>query len=240
MKRRRLSNIFCCKVDKLSLEEIEAFILDLWEDMDSDNDMKIRYCLEHRADILNKQFSPTPQNVEQFRRVSELLIEKTEILYRNATIIFREQCAKYDAGEYGDFPSFSVKTLLVHDSFEDFFEELNGDTRSDYNKFGEILGDVYSDDFGGNLYGRELFYKESREPLEKYIEDAFSSEITDGKVNTTRACGSLYKNYPELNGIPVCFALYQLATYLPYSIEDIIRLTNFRSEVKVTYHTKCK
>lgn len=194
MKKRRLSNEFCHRVDKLSLEDVEVFAIDLWDDMDLANDMKIRYCLEHRAQILNDQFNPTPQNVEQFRRVSELLIEKTEILYRNATKIFREQCAKYNAGENGDFSSFSVKTSLERDSFEDFFEELNGDTTSDYNKFGEILGDVYSGDFSGNLCGIELLYKESREPIEKYIEDIFSTEIIDGKVDTTRDCGSLYKN----------------------------------------------
>lgn len=235
IKRKNLSTIFCRKVDKLSLEEVEALTIDLWDEMNSDNDNKIRYCLEHRAHILNDQFAPTPQEVEQFRRVAEMLVEKTEMLYQNAGRIYKELSAKYDSGECGDFPMFCVETTLERDCFEDLFESLNNSNKSNYAKFAEILCDVYYEDYGGKLSFASLHYKESNEPIEKYINNVFSCGITNGEVDTAWNCESLYDTYPCLKGIPVCYALHHLATHIAYSMQDILRITNFRSEVKVTY-----
>lgn len=234
MKRHLLNTSRTNKIDQMSLNEVEALAIRTTKESDIGYAM-LEYCLIRRKRLLNDMFDPTPEDVERFRHIAQMLVSKTEMLYRNAGKIFRELNNRYNSGDCGDFSSFYVEAKMTRDWVEDFFIGLNNGTDTDTPEAAEILSEYISGHGDGGLLDVSLYYQENNGyDIEEYIAGAFSLEVQSGIVDTTWE-DYLFDIYPVFKGIPICYALHHLFDHTLYSMQDILDITEVRTEIKIGY-----
>jgi len=235
-----LNSPFYRNIDKMPLAEVESFAIDIWKDWQDErsvvNEERLETCLIYRNSLLNKQFRLTKQEFERFRFVANLLIEKTEMLFRNSRKIYRQLYEQMKNGEGGDFSDFCVEaSISVPYNGTDSVWDIEDYAGSDYYKFAEILDDFYSDKRSLCCMTNRLDYREDIEPDDKYFAQRFGCYYDENLEIETDWHDWLGNLFPMLKKIPVCYALHELFDHTHYSLQDIIRINDVWSEVKVVW-----
>lgn len=222
------------KIEKLSLPELETMIKGLYLEFQKSKayrDDRLQACLMQRKWLINRNFKFTPEAVKHIERVNRILTEGSAMVLKRCGLLLRQMLKiKQEGDDFLDdfeiegsmsFPFGDEESVLV------LIEDENSG-QSDYVAMADVL-DYISPDFG-ILSGFHFSYSEgtdwqmSDEELrikDDRLEFNWNIELLDA---------------PELKLIEYfCYWAHILFVDMNYSISDVIRLKNFRFEVKVTH-----
>lgn len=168
---------------------------------------KIKLCLSERKRRLNKDFSFTPENVNQIRQIVEKLIITTQKLL-DKTIEINEQMRRVLQSSDGFLLDFSIEaTLQVN------WEETD-------NVIDEVL-----DEFSG--LPLQNFYASSSQ---KSTSDTIDNNLDAKNWNIEEL------DTPELSEITYFpYAAHSLFCHTFYSYSDCIAINAFRNEINVCW-----
>ena len=217
------------EIEKLSLRDLELEIKTLY-DSTSENEKKqkskIRFYLQHRKGLINKDFKFTPGIVSHIERVNQVLTDKTARVLKKAIELDRQMQLVETAGD--DFlDEYEIEAILkVESNGEDLlhieFDENNG--KSDYHAMADIL---YSMD---HLSLLRSFSFSSGDYKRYNTEELYSDEMLKLNWNIEELSA------PELKHIEYfSWASHLLFCDSLYSISDIIRIETFWAEVNVKW-----
>ncbi|MBR0245647.1 MAG: hypothetical protein IJQ61_04180 [Bacteroidales bacterium] len=184
----------------------------------------------YRKFILDTLFAKhcTEAEIERLEKVNSLLLELTNRTYKRTADLFRALIAM-PKDELDD--DYEIEGCLVPEfDTVDSTLRLEEDTYygSDFTRMAAILQET-------EKYLLDLAHVH---PLWSSVAD-YSPTMSD-KLNcenslddgTSWAEGALRN--PKLEHITVCYALHALCTHMNFSIPDILRMNDFKSEVKLT------
>jgi hypothetical protein len=239
LKDRRLTDYFIRQVDAMTLAQVEELAEDIWETWKRKNSNeekeKLDYCLRRRQRLLHDGFRLTDEEFARFGVVAEMLIDKTRLIHRNASWIYREAWERMKSGG-GDFSDFELKAAIrvVYDGEESVFD-MEDDSGSDYVKFAEILEDFYSDLDYLQPMCHEPGYDSDATLDDDFFYSMFGCDFDDDHKIDTTWHDWLGHRFPRLTEVPVCHALHNLFDHTHYSLPDIIRINDVWSEVSVKW-----
>lgn len=185
----------------------------------------------YRKFILDTLFAKhcTEAEIERLEKVNSLLLELTNRTYKRSADLFRALIAM-PKDELDD--DYEIEGCLVPEfDTVDSTLRLEEDTYygSDFTRMAAILQET-------EKYLLDLAHVH---PLWSSVAD-YSPTMSDKELNcenslddgTSWAEGALRN--PKLEHITVCYALHALCTHMNFSIPDILRMNDFKSEVKLT------
>lgn len=222
------------EIEKLSLSELETRIKGLYLEFQRSKlvrDDRLQACLTQRKRLIDRNFKFAPEAVKHIERVNRILTEGSAMVLNRCGLLFRQMLKlKQEGDDFLDdfeiegsmsFPFGDEESVVV--LVED---ENNG--QSDYVAMADVL-DYTSPDFG-ILSGFHFSY---REDADWQMSDE-ELRIKDNRLDFNWNIELL--DAPELSAIEYfCYWSHLLFVDMDYSISDVIRLKNFRFEVKVTH-----
>ena len=221
------------EMEKLSLPELEVMIKELYQKFQKSkaySDDRLNACLLQRKRLINRYFIFTPEAVKHIERVNSILTKSTAKVLKRTEYLYRKMVQLKAKGD--DFlDDFNVEgTVAVGYIGEESiltFDKDENNGQSDYQVMADVL-DFTNDAFeylrrfsisdGSNLF--------SGEPEDKFIIDEMMELNWNDELLSA----------PELSFIEYfCYASHILFVDSDYSLSDIIRINDFRNEVKVTH-----
>ena len=192
---------------------------------------KVRDMMGYRKFILDTLFAKhcTEAEIERLEKVNTLLLELTNRTYKRTADLFRTLIAmpkdeldddyEIEGGLVPEFDTVDSTLRLEEDTYYG----------SDFTRMAAILQET-------EKYLLDLAHVH---PLWSSVAD-YSSTMSDKELNcenslddgTSWAEGALWN--PKLEHITVCYALHALCTHMNFSIPDILRMNDFKVEVKLT------
>ena len=221
------------EIEKLSLPELEAMIKELYQKFQksrSYSDDLLNACLSQRKYLINRNFIFTPEAVYHIERVNSILTKSTAKVLNRTEFLYRQMVQLKAKGD--DFlDDFNVDgTVAVGYSGEESiltFDKDENSGQSDYHAMADVL------DFTNNAfeYLRRFSISDGGNLIHEETEDKF---IIDHTLELNWNIELL--SAPELSSIEYfCYASHILFVDSRYSLSDIIRINDFRNEVKVTH-----
>lgn len=225
-------------VDKMTLSDLEDFIIGLSENRKCNNE-KIGVCLMHRQYLLRDKFECTAENVARFGEVMLLLKERSKMLFANTQKLYVKMHRQWQEESESDFTDFAIEAILkIGFTRQEDVLELIDNTESRYAQMAEIIYDYYDDNWGGDLMEMRMDY-DSTKTVEEFEDKNFNgnidyqSDFDDGDWGE----GWFLKRFPELSKVPITHAAHRLLFHSNYALQDIIRANAWSSEIKITYQS---
>ena len=224
-------------LEKMTLPELEQEIKNLCTATGSDIDTeyeheKIMACLRVRISKLNKIFECTPENIERLHRVANLIKDRTAMLYKKGNQLYEQMWRVWQANENEPFNDFYVE-LSLNISYNDEHSVLNlpeDGTGSNYLFMAEVLNSFYFE----NGVIENLIVCDTRNYYPDTPARKFQFSEVDGKIDEWSE-GWFFEKFPKLKGLPITLEFHNLLFHSYYSLQDIIRINDVWSEVKVVW-----
>ena len=166
--------------------------------------------LKERCRILNKMFTPSPENIHQFIQVNNHLYTLTQKLYRRVNQMLIQQ------------------PLINAPDFDDDYE-LEGRLTIPFNGAESVLS-LPDDDCYGSNFALMINCLSAAYP-EPVLRASPNSNPLDDGVSWDEGP---FQDHPEFKNIIICYAVHDICTHRPYSIPDLLRLNDFWCEVELT------
>ncbi len=210
----------------MSLEELEQAIITLWNGGDSEGLLDLDNCLFERKYRINRDHAITAQELAELKRVNRLITKHTFRVCAEVEELFE----KLKTNALPNYNDVTVKAKLYPSGDLIKFE---GDESSNYEAMDEILSDTV---FGmPSKYLLEIDINCNRTTGEErtdymcfYDEDA---RMWDNLFYFTFKKGEI----SEEDAFDVYHPMHALYDHSPYSRQDIIRISDFKSEITVTF-----
>ena len=231
------------EIESFELPALEVKIQQLYNSyMSIHGDSNYLGCLNDilgmRKEIINKRFVFTPQAVVQFERINKLLTEKSAKLIAKTALLYEQMKANKRTGD--DFlDDYHLEaTLDVAYRGEDSILTMETDENGgecDYSLMAEIFSMM------PNSVSKPLLRFHLHDPdavncsfnVEELLHDVQYWENWDKEKNWEE---QWLLRIPELEHIPsICNALRGLVVHSNYSLSDILRINDIRSEVRVDW-----
>lgn len=217
------------------LHKVEAQILKKADHLDTHHwvfDKKrveqIDDLLSDRCYLLNQMFRATPDEVERFGRINDMLYRLTQKLHAKTASVYRELIKSAPDPEFDD--DIEVEGFMLFDhSDADSVLRLDDDDYygSDFDKILDIYSCILRDDWRNTCWVFKSFSPEDT-PEMSDAELGIENSLDDG---TTWAEGWLRN--PALDHICICHTVHDICTHKHFSIPDFLRLNDFWCEVTV-------
>ena len=225
-----LDDSFYKAIENLTLPDLEYFIEGLRDDMEINHE-KINACLIQRKSMLEDIFECTPDNVERLHYIANLIKDNTKMLRDKGNQLYVQMQKLWQDGENEPFTDFRIE-ISLRISFND--EEISilhlddDKSGSDYVRMAELLDDFYFQTHNhGNLITRDSIEKETMIEYFKPLE-------LDGKEDDWGESW-FFDKFPELQEMPITMEFHDLLFHSNYALQDIIRVNDVWSEVKVVW-----
>lgn len=166
--------------------------------------------LKERCRILNKMFTPSPENIRQLSQVNNHLYTLTQKLYRRVNQMLIQQ------------------PLINAPDFDDDYE-LEGHLTIPFNGPESVLSLPDDGCYGSNF--TLMINCLSAVCPEPVLRASPNSNPLDDGVSWDEGP---FQNHPEFKDIIICYAVHDICTHRPYSIPDLLRLNDFWCEVELT------
>ena len=236
------------EIESFELPALEAKIQQLYNGyLSSRGDGNFLGCLSDvlglRKEIINKRFVFTPQAVLQFERINKKLTENSAKLLAKTALLYEQMKANKRMGD--DFlDDYHLEATLEvgyrgEASILTFETDENGG-ECNYSSMAEILSLM------PNFYCKPLLRFHLHNPdevhcpsnIEELLHNVQYWENWDKDKNWEEQC---LLRIPELEHLPsICNALRGLVVHSNYSLSDILRINDIRSEVRVDWRNHGK
>lgn len=211
---------------KRTIEEIEAEILVIsgtdyeeyngWAD-NAELRNHVEALLKSRCDLLNRMFNPTTETIARFQILNNHL--------RNLTLQACKRLAEINAVEY------------YMASPDDDDEEVESWVRFVFNDEHSVLK-LEDDDYYGSNFTLMI----------KVLAELYQSKGQERIIylHNGRDClddGQSWMDTPfdrweaAVRDIVICYAVHDLTNHKAYSVPDLLRLNDFRTEARITFQT---
>lgn len=191
---------------------------------------KIWYLLKSRSYCLNMLFRKDPNGIEKFREINNLLKDLSDRLYKKGAKVYRQYLSSGVDNEFDDDFMIEADLRFVYNGNESVSvlgdEEYYG---SDFNYMMNVISDLnYHAPLAGASYSKCFLKTDTPEMSDEglqldntYDKYYYWSEIKDW--------------IPEVIDIKICNAINEMLIYNKYSVADLLRMNDFRCEVKAVY-----
>lgn len=218
---------------QLQIKTIESQILSItggkgrWIH-DSVKVKRVSELIEARAEVLNAMFRGTEEEVRRIGEINQRLLDMTIRLYQKSANQYRSVLTSTDNDEY---ECIHINGKLLYDGEEVVVLEDDSYYGSDFAQMHQIIGELYQCSSG--LTNSEIIeiHKEydptdTMELSDKQL--GFAYEMEDGQ---SWAEGPL--KHEALKDILLCYATHRICAHQPYSLPDLVRMTDFWMEINV-------
>jgi len=230
---------FYDEIEKMTLSELERFIDILCgmpksggiESMEYNHE-KISACLLERKAKLRTIFGCTPENIERLHCVANLIKNRTGMLYKKGNELYRQMWQIWQTNQNEAFNDFYIE-LSIGIKCNDTHSILNlpdDNSGSDYQFMSEVLDSFYYDRF----FIENLITNDTLDYDAKNQEQQFQFCDDDGKIDDWGEPW-FFEQFPELSDLPITIEFHNLLFHSHYALQDIIRINDVWSEVKVVW-----
>ncbi len=212
--------------ENMSLEELEQTIIALWNENSIKNRSEIYDCLSVRNCHINKDHAITAHELTELKRVNRLITKHT---FRACAEV-EELFEKLKTNALPNYNNITVKAELYPSG--DLIK-FDGDENSNYEEMSEILFDEGFSMPSKYLLDISMSYNratgdESTDYMCFYDED---TRMWDDLFDFTFRNGEI----AEEDAFEVYYPMHALYDHSQYSLQDIIRISDFKSEITVTF-----
>lgn len=223
---------FSKRTNQCSILELESLAIQI-DEYKSDKYYKnllLDIVLKKRRWLLNREFNANEINTKHFMRVISLFKEQESLLREKANELYADLWEKWKNRKNDNFIDFYIEiSLLPHYNGKKSILDLkNEQTVSNYEKMSEILDNVsplesifsIRVDFDKKQFYENPFTNSKKRTLEYplYFEEPRLEE-------------QLY----QLKDVSVTWSFHCLLDHTHYAVQDIIRINDIWSEIKVGY-----
>ena len=216
-------------IEKMTLPDLEQFIEGLSDDMEVNRD-KMNACFKQRKSLLTEMFECTPTNLERLHCIANLINDHAKMLYDKGNQFFEQTRKLWHSDENEPFTDFYIEISLriqFNDEQTSILHLDDDKSGSDYVRMAELLNDYYHNDYHhhGSLLIGDTLEIGANEKFE------FFGHTKDRKENWGKS--RFFEKFPELRELPITWEFHKLLFHTNYALQDIIRVNDVWSEVKV-------
>ena len=190
----------------------------------------LRFLLQRRKVILNELMICSPSEIARLKEINEQLLSLTNKLGDKTYGLYNALLQTGYDPEFDDDIMIEGTLRFVVDSWECFESVLEMDEDKEYESdFLFMMGMIYNLDGDNHSYpcARHVF---SYDP--KHTPDMTMEQL---HLNNTLDDGTSWDHAGRFKDICVCHAIYSLTSDNLFSYPDVLRMNDFRCEVKVTH-----
>lgn len=193
---------------------------------------KIQDLVSTRSLILNRMFQATPQEIQRFESVNELLDSLTKKMYHRMANLYRTLIdSPKDESFDDDYVVSGTLKYVYNDEDSILILPEDGHYGSDFAYMIELIYYLLEDYNGGVPEIEECSCNYSPKNTSDMTDEQLQCvDIWDDGV--TWAEGHLRRL--ELENVVVCHAVHDICTHKPYSIPDLLRLNDFWVEAHLS------
>ncbi len=210
----------------MPLTELEQTIIAKWRDDSSRNKTDIRKHLFRRKHLINNDHPIAERELSELKRVNKLLTKHTFRVCAEAEELFE----KLKTEVLSSYNEVTVSAILFPSG--DLIK-YDGDENTSFEAMSEILGEELLTIPSEYLLEISLNYNRATgEECSDYM--CFYDEDTrmwDNLFNFTFKSGEI----DEKDAFELYHPMHALYDHSPYSLQDIIRISDFKSEIRVTF-----
>ena len=222
---------FYNEIEKMPLPELEQLIATLITDADYNHE-KISACLGERKFKLRKMFECTPENIARLHGVANLIKDRAAMLYKKGNELYQQMWQLWQSNQNDSFTDFYIE-LSLSISYNDEHSILHfpdDNSGSDYLFISEVLDDFYYQRY----YIENLIVDNALHYSAEDSEERFGFSDYDGKIDDWGEFW-FFELFPELRTLPITMEFHNLLFHSHYALQDIIRINDVWSEVKVVW-----
>ncbi len=214
------------KYDKISLEELEQTIIILWNDVNSTHKTKLNLtrCLFERKYRINNDHPITEREIIELKRVNKLITDHTLRVCAEV----EELLKKLKTDVLVNYNELTVKAVLYPSG--DLIK-YDSDELSNYEVMSEILFDEFCPISDSLLEISLCYNRTTGEEHTHYM--CFYNE--DTRVWENLFDFTFRGTIDKKEAFEVYYPMHYLYDHSSYSLQDIIRISDFKSEITVTF-----
>ena len=203
----------------------------VWPGEKESDDDKVGDLLGTRSVILDRLFllHRTPGEIERFRMLNDYLMKLTTELHKKTADTYRMLLRNIPGDGFTD--DVDIEGVLLYDC----------DCGQDYVRLQE--DSFYGSDFPQMLATLSAYENDKVEAIvhcyagwDPELDRPEMSDVELGVENTLDDENSWeegFRDMPEFKDIRICHAVHDICTHRQYSIPDLLRMNNFRTEVRI-------
>ena len=229
-------------VMQLSLEDIEDLAYRTYKDSYLTEEAKtdiLEVYLDCRWRKKQQEFVYNEENLKRMEMMNDLLIRQTEDVVRTAYEIFLQETQANNLSDKKYEIEVVPQLLVPSTMYWEYKEPYQGTYTERDERMWEVLCSSSNKKLKWYriLTGSDITHSYQDKELENYIEEYFvwGESLKDSTPEQRSWGGVMSVNHEKTKGICFCWAFHNLLDFMNFSMDDILKVKQFKMEVEVNY-----